>query len=439
MSARSRLLVVTACLSLLPLAARAQGHMLHGFGPVNSAMGGAGTALLEDSVAALAFNPALIANVEGNQLSFTTEFWKDGVEIDSTISLSWDPNNVAGTASGSGAGRKETVIYPAFGWISRHPEKKLAIGFGLIGVGGFRTDYPQNTASLLFGQPPIGFGRVFSDYRETKIPLAFAYKVSPKLSVGASANVYYAEYGQNPLPHDVFDVSPNGARWYPSAGNMDGRFGIAGQFGVVYQATPKLSLGASYTTPQKFQAFEWNSTIVDPGDVRYGQARTLTMDIDGPAILSLGMGLKLGKKTDVAVDAMFTMYEGVAGFGSPGGIVDGVIQPFGWRDVWTFKAGVQHRATDKLTLRAGYNYSQTPVRSEVVLTAGIAAPATYQNFFCGGFGYRVFPFLTAEAAFYYAPRDEVSGPFPTVQGPDIGTVTISNQLSSAVIGLSFTF
>jgi len=430
MSARFRLLVVLACLSLAPLPARAQGHMLHGFGPINSAMGGAGTALLEDSLAALAFNPALIANVEGNQLSFTTEFFKDGVEIDTTIT---------GVASGRATASKETVIYPAFGWISRHPEKKLAIGFGLIGIGGFRTDYPQDTASLLFGQPPFGFGRVFSDYRETKIPVAFAYKVSPKLSIGASANVYYAEYALNPLPHDVFDVGANGARWYPSAGNMDGRFGIAGQFGIVYQATPKLSLGASFTTPQKFQAFEWNSTHVDPGSVLYGRARTLTLDLDGPAIFSFGAGLKLGEKTDVAIDGMFTKYEGVAGFGSPGGIIDGIINPFGWRNIWTFKAGVQHRATDKLTLRLGYNYSQTPVRSEVVLTAGTVAPATYQNFFCGGLGFKAFPFLTAEAAFYYAPRDEVSGPFPIVQGPVIGTVTTSNQASSAVIGLNFTF
>ncbi|MGE0454542.1 MAG: OmpP1/FadL family transporter [Vicinamibacteria bacterium] len=432
MSARFRLLLVVACVSLAALPAGAQGHMLHGFGPINSAMGGAGTALLEDSVAALAFNPALIGTVEGNQLSFTTEFFKDGAEIHTTLSL---PGSPSGTAVAS----KETVIYPAFGWMSRHPDKKLAIGFGLIGLGGFRTDYPQDSASILFGQPPFGFGRVFSDYRLTKIPVALAYQVSPKLSIGASANVYYAEFAQSPLPHDIFDVGANGARWYPTAGNMDGRFGLAGQFGFVYQATPKVSLGASFTTPQNFQGFQWNSTYVDPGHVLYGRHRTVTAQLDGPASFSFGTGLKLSAKTHVAIDGMFTKYEGVAGFGSPGGVIDGIINPFGWRNVWTFKAGVQHKATDKLTLRLGYNYSQTPLRSEVILTAGTIAPQTFQSFFCGGLGLKAFPFLTAEASFYYSPRESVRGPFPVVQGFDIGTVETSNKLTSALIGLNFTF
>jgi long-chain fatty acid transport protein len=434
MSARFRLFVAMACLLLLPVSARAQGHLLHGIGPVNSAMGGAGTALVEDSLGALSFNPALIAGVEGNQLSFSTEFFKDSPQIDTTIALPGVP-----PFSGHATGSRETVIYPAFGWMSRKPDKKLAIGFGLIGIGGFRTDYPQDSASLLFGQPPQGFGRVFTDYRLTKIPVAFAYQFTPKLSVGASVNVYYAEYAQSPLPHEDFDVGAGGARFYPSAGNLSGSFAVAGQFGFVYQATPKVSIAASLTTPQNFQTFEWNSTFVDPGAVNYGRARTLTAEVDGPMVISFGTGLKLSSKTHVAIDGMFTKFKGVDGFGSPGGIVDGIINPFGWRDVWTFKAGVQHQATDKLALRLGFNYSQTPLRSEVILTAGASAPATFQSHFCGGLGYKVLPFLTAQASLYYVPRDHVSGPFPSVQGFNLGTVDISNQASSALIGLNFTF
>ena len=90
---------------------------------------------------------------------------------------------------------------------------------------------------------------------------------------------------------------------------------------------------------------------------------------------------------------MFTKYKGVSGFGSPGGIVDGIIFPFGWRNIWTFKTGIEHRASEKLTVRLGYNYSQTPLRSEVVLTA-TGAPATFQNHFTGGAGFQLFPFLS---------------------------------------------
>jgi long-chain fatty acid transport protein len=164
----------------------------------------------------------------------------------------------------------------------------------------------------------------------------------------------------------------------------------------------------------------------------------LEAHLDGPLIVSFGTGFKLGTKTQVAVDGVFTKFEGVAGFGSPGGIVDGDIQPFGWRNVWTFKAGVQYQATGTLTLRAGYNYTQTPLRSDVILTAGTSAPASYQSYFCGGFGYKAFPFLTAETSVYYAPRNHVTGPFPTAQGT-AGTIDNSNSITSLLVGLSFAF
>ena len=159
---RLRSTVLLACLTLLPASAMAQGATLHGFGPINSSMGGAGVALPEDSLNALGFNPALLAAAEGNQLSFATEFFKDGIQIHTTL----------GTLSGDAHPSNQLNIVPAFGWMLRDPNKKLALGFGLIGVAGFSTDYPQDNASMLFAQPPNGFGRVFTDYSVTKIPVA---------------------------------------------------------------------------------------------------------------------------------------------------------------------------------------------------------------------------------------------------------------------------
>jgi long-chain fatty acid transport protein len=404
--------------------------MLHGAGPVNSAMGGAGTALTNDSLGALMFNPAAIAGVKGNQITFATEFFQDAIKIDTTI----------GSITGHTNPTLNLGVIPAFGWMLRDPRGKLALGFGLIGIAGFRTDYPQDTASLVFSPQPNGFGRIFTDYRLTKIPVAFAYQVTPKLAVGASLNVYRGEFAVSPLPYKVFDVSAiSGGRFYPEAGNLVPRWAFGGQFGFLYQADPMLSVGGSITTPQNFSPYTWNSFIADPTSKQYGQARTLDFDLDGPMIASFGVGLKAPSgKTMIGIDGMFTKYKGVEGFGSPGGIVDRIVYPFGWRNIWTVKAGLQHELTDKLTVRAGYNYSQTPLRKEVILT-GTGAPATFQNHFCGGFGLKMFPFLTAEAAFYYVPREHVVGPFPDLDNKVLGTMDTSNQLTSGIIGLNFRF
>jgi long-subunit fatty acid transport protein len=163
----------------------------------------------------------------------------------------------------------------------------------------------------------------------------------------------------------------------------------------------------------------------------------VTFDLDGPLSASFGTAITRGK-TLIAIDGMFTKYTGVEGFGSPGGVVDGIVYPFGWRNVWTFKTGVQHQATDKVVVRGGYNYSNMPLRDEVVLTM-TGAPATFQHHFCGGLGIKMFPFLTAEAAFYYVPRDHVVGPFPDLENNVLGTLDESNKLTSALIGLNFRF
>jgi long-chain fatty acid transport protein len=428
MRCRFRVTVVMACLSLLPAYARAQGHNLHGAGPINSSMGGAGTALVLDSVGALMFNPALIAGVKGNQITFSTEFFQDSIRFETTID---DQTGVQEPTQHLG-------ILPAFGWMSRHPEKKLALGFGLIAVAGFRTDNPQNNDSLLFSQPPSGFGRIYTDLRITKIPVALAYQATPKLALGASLNVYYGQFSVSPLPYKTFDTNASGDRYYPGGGNLVNSWAFAGQFGLYYQATPKLALGGSVTTPQNFAPYKWNSTYADPGSPKYGLGRPLEYDLDGPWIVSFGTALKLGTKTDVAIDGMYTKYKGVEGFGSPGGIVDGIVYPFGWRNIWTIKAGVRHQATEKLNVRLGYNYSQTPLRYEVILT-GTGAPATFENHFCGGLGYKIFPFLSAEASFYYVPRKHLRGPLPELDGEVIGSIDTSNQLTSGLIGLNFTF
>jgi long-chain fatty acid transport protein len=422
-----KMFVLAACVALLPASALAQGAMLHGIGPVNSSMGGAGTALPNESLGALMFNPALIASAQGNQISFTTEFFKDSIRIETTV----------GGRTGIMEPRAKLGILPAFGWMSRHPQKKLAIGFGLLGIAGFRTDYHQSDESILFAQPPDGFGRIFTDYRVTKVPVAFAYQVNPKLAVGASLNVYIGEFAVSPLPHRVFDVDAAGSRFYPEAGSLASAYAVTPQFGFHYQHSSRMSIGGSLTLPQNFTKYEWNSTFANPNLPNYGRARTLDFDLDGPMILSFGTALK-NAKTQLAIDGMFTKYTGVEGFGSPGGIVDGIVFPFGWRNVWTFKTGVQHQVSDKLVVRGGYNYSNMPLQDEKVLTM-TGAPATFQHHFSGGIGIRMFPFLQAEAGFYFVPRDHVVGPFPDLDNQVIGGLDTSNKLTSALIGLNFRF
>ena len=136
-------------------------------------------------------------------------------------------------------------------------------------------------------------------------------------------------------------------------------------------------------------------------------------------------------------------YSSVSGFGGVG-LINGVIQPsFGWRDIWSVKAGVMYQATPQMDVRFGYAYAQSPLQADQILVS-TGAPATFQNHVTAGAGIKVFPFLTLEASFYYVPREHVDGlyvedqfaiPKPAVAG----TMDINNQLTSGLIGFNFKF
>jgi long-chain fatty acid transport protein len=408
------------------------GHLLHGVGAVNSSMGGAGVALLEDSIAALHINPALLVKVMGNQISFSSEFFEDGLRVQA---------RVANTSTSTDATTQIGVI-PAFGWMGHKPGAPLALGFGLLGEAGFRTDYPQDSYNFLLLPQPSAFGRVYTDLSITKIPFAFAFQVNPKLAIGASLNIYRGSLAIQPLPVVQPDCASNGQCWLPGASNQVSRFGIGGQFGVYYEVNPMISLGASYTTKQKFNTYKWNSTVENPLLSSFGTARVLSFKLDGPQTVQFGVGLRPAKKLSIAVDGKFIQYTGVAGIGEQGGVdtVNHKLIGIGWQNIWVGMVGAQYKANDKVTLRAGYNHGQSPIRPEFTVTS-MGTPSTFQKHFCVGAGLALMPHIGMDLGFYYVPRETKSGPILSLYKGVIpfSQIDMSNKITSGQISLNYTF
>ncbi len=428
-----RLLLLLSCLCIVSAPAWAgNGHLLHGIGAMNSSMGGAGAALLEDSLAALSINPALLTKGKGHQVSFSTEFFQDGLRVEARLGNTFartDPTTQLG-------------VIPAFGWMAHDPSKRIALGFGLLGIAGFRTDYPQDSSNFLLVPQPNGFGRVYTDYAMTKIPVAFAFQVNPKLSIGASLNLYRGSLDIQPNPIVLPDFSADGYGWLPSAGNQVSRWGIGGQFGFYYEATPMISIGASYTTKQKFKRYVWNSTVENPSLVTFGQARIIDFQLDGPMSLQFGVGLHPSKNLEIAVDGKFIKYRGVNGLGGDSGVdlVHHNLIGIGWQNIWVGMIGVNYKPNERLNLRAGYNHGQSPIEPSKTINS-MGTPSTFQKHFCLGAGIPVMPHVSADLGFYVVPRETKVGP---TYGLYVGIVPntevrLSNSIVSGQASLNFSF
>ena len=322
--------------------------------------------------------------------------------------------------------------------MSRDPRKNMALGFGLVSLGGFSTDYAANPSSILFGNPPNALGRVYSSYSLTKVPVAAGFQVNPKLSIGVSANIYIAQFSIAPLT-SVVDVASNGTRWYPEAGRPSQRLTVAPQFGFYYQASPMMSVGGSVTLKQAYPSFEFVSTDADPTSRTFGATRTLNYDLDGPMVATFGVGLHPDKATAIAIDGMYTRYTGVAGFDNAGGYAaNGTMAPLAWQDTFSFKVGVRRDVNEKAQVRVGYNFTQTPLKTDAMLS-NINSPIAFQHHLSAGMGMKLFPFLTAEASFYVAPRGHVTGSYPSAKNVNQGSIDLSNALTAALVGFNFRF
>lgn len=413
-----RALVGALCIGLAwaPEASATDGHFLHGVGAINSAMGGVGVAGAKDDVlGALYHNPAGLMALDGHHAAFSMELFKPDRTLTATAPTQ------QGLFTGSQQSKSDFVPIPAFGWSSEVIEDKLVVGFGGLGIGGFGVDYRQNNMHpLLAPKSQGGFGQVYSNFSLLKVTPAVAFAPSEKLWIGFAANIDWASLAVDPFPA----APPDGA-FYPGATAADVVFGFGFQAGLIYKLTESMNLGLAYSSEQVFDEFSWNSTNADPADPAYGVHRDFSFQMNAPAIIAGGVSLQATDKLFLAGDAKYFLYSSTEGFADEGFANNGAVKGFGWDDIMVVALGGQFQASDRMSLRAGYNYSDNPIPEENSFF-NVAAPAVINHHLTLGFGLELVEGVDLSAAYYRAFENEVSGP---MYHPAMGAIPQSDVTS----------
>lgn len=387
------------------------GHFLHGNGAINSSMGGAGIATTLDTIGVIANNPAGLEGLPGFQLDVSFELFKP----DRTVS-----SNYAGIGLGQGSTKSESGIspIPAIGISYKPKNSTVTYGMGVLGVGGFGVDYPQDSTNpVLMPQSPglPFFGAVNSNYTLLKIIPAIASTVGSKIRIGAALNADYATLSVSP-----FAAAAPSSGTYPNAGQPAGAFGVGFQVGAQMDLTPEMTLGVAYTSPQWFEKFKWN--IQDPATT--GTARRLRFRLDVPQVIGAGLAFRPNDMLLLALDGKWITYGNTKGFNRVGFQADGSVAGFGWKNIFVVGLGTQVKVTPKLAVRAGYNYSQSPIRDGETLF-NIPAPAIVRHHATVGAGYQFGDHFGLNVAYYHAFKNSTTGPVPGAPSP----TTVTSELS----------
>lgn len=396
------------------------GMNMEGYGPISTGMGGASQAI-DHGTAAMAQNPATLA-LMASPSRLDVALGVLGPRIESSVATPM------GTMSSESDGT--SYVMPAFGYVRR--TGPWTYGIGVFAQGGMGTEYDANSfLASGSGQP------VRSELAVGRVLLPVAYQATPELALGATFDIVWAGLDMRlaapgaQLGQLVTGASGNlgaalpalaGASWaridFSDGSDFTGKansIGWAAKLGAVYKATPEVTLGASYQFKTNLDDMKTGSTgaslSAEGGFVDSG--RITVIDFQWPATLGAGIGWQATPALLVAADIKRLQWSDVmkdfklrfdsAGLG---GSVSFAL-PQNWEDQTVFNLGVAYDVNAQLTLRGGLNLADNPVPDAYV---NPLFPATIEDHYTLGLGYRFSPASEFNGSFTYAPTVTVTNP-----------------------------
>ena len=416
MTLRMRTLAA-ALAAALPFAAQAtDGYFAHGYGMQAKGMGGASTAVAESAFGA-ATNPATMA--------FAGNRWELGVDLFSPWRKSERRGGAMYGLDGSADSDSNYFPIPEFAY-NQMISPAMSLGLTVYGNGGMNTDYnggqlpspgacgPATGPGTGFNPAPgpynllCGNGSLGVDLMQLIVAPSVAFRIAPDHSIGVAPLFAYQRFEMNGIqPFAGFSTSPGNVTNL----GYDDSTGWGVRVGYYGRLSPTLAIGAAYASKMRMSEFDkYKGLFAEQGG------------FDIPSHWSLAIAFNPTPDSMVTAEFQRINYTDAKSVGNPsrllldcagGGFANCLGGPdgagFGWQDVDVFKLGVQWQQSSTLTLRAGYNLSDNPIRSEDV-TINILAPGVVRHHVTLGATWKPDQASAVTAAFMYAFSNDVEGP-----------------------------
>ncbi|MDB6154479.1 MAG: putative fatty acid transporter rane protein [Chthoniobacteraceae bacterium] len=382
------ILLLMLCIG--PIASvRASGIFLDSSSARSMALGGNNTAIASGPLDALAANPSALSEIShleldlGGTAAFAHGEFSNRANHSSTMnSFGAFPQGAVGASYGP-----------------------FSFGLGLITDAAMRANWRfRDAPGGLGGATSYGVRQYESEIRLLRIAFGASYRITDKLSAGATIGLLYNE--NTLIAPYTFQTEPvlRSAKTLLDL-QTDG-YGWNAQFGLTWKPVEKVRLGLSYTTESKVvsEGRAYADTSVQLKNVGLGAARSHTaFDAEVtnkfPQIISGGISWQIAPKLAATGQLDWINWENsfdtldVRLRHSNNRDLNGLISanhidediPLNWRDQFVGRLGLEYLATDHWTMRAGYSYGRNPVPAEtlnpltaVIMEHSVSAGAGYR-------------------------------------------------------------
>lgn len=319
-------LVLAACANLAHAA---------GFALVEQNVSGLGNAYAGQAAAAtdastIFFNPAGMTYLPDRQVVVAGHLVRPQAEFSGTV------NPDIGGGNGGDAG--DLALVPN-AYLVHRLTPDVYLGVGLSAPFGLKTEYD-----------PDWKGRtqaIKSEVKTVNLNPSIAWKAGESLSLGVGVSIQYAEA--------TLTSSAGGAGVATVKGDD---YGWGFNLGALWQASEATRIGLAYRS-------EVEQTLA--GDVGFSTAATLngpvTAAVTLPESASLSLFHKLDSRWDLLADITWTGWSDFRELRivRTNGVVLGTPTEENWSDSYRYSLGANYHLNDKLTLRGGVAFDETPV------------------------------------------------------------------------------
>lgn len=359
-------------------------------------------------------NPAAMHKLKQAQITTNVSF----IDADTKIKN----QSVAPPALAATGNSKGDIVPHSFipsGYFTSGDQGGWAWGVGAYSGFGLKTNHNDGFAGRYLGNK--------SDVKIMTVQPTVSYKLHDKLSVGVGATINKLEAYLSSNPADAlgaFALGKNAGRVQIEGDDMGYGFNLA----LHSDVTENTQVGLVYRSKVKYK--------IDDGEIRLGAAIAgggtfdASTGLSTPESVELGVTHAISKSTKLHATSSWTRWSRLKSLdvdnNSPLGSQS---EEFNWKDSMAYALGVSHALDDKLTVRAGIAYDNTPVAPA---DRGVRLPSGDRRVASVGAGYALTPNQVVDVSYMYIDEERAD-----VNRPADGYAA-TFQNSASIYGVQYT-
>ena len=397
----------------------------------------AGSAAVAENASTIYFNPAGMTRLSGDrQVSGGLDLVALGFEFEDEGS-SLPALTTTGTGDGGNAGGLNFIPNAYF---AMKLTPKLWFGIGVGAPFGLKTDYDSDFAGR--------FLAIKSDIKTININPSIAYKVSEQVSLGFGINYQKIEAELSNAVNFSGLLAAGGAGVFPGLEGVGvvtaDDFSWGWNAGILFEPSETTRVGVSYRAKIKhkltgdvaFQRPASGSPLLDGAMAAGAPNGAVEADVELPDVVVVSAVQQLSDKWTMLGDISWTGWSSVESldiFRSNGTLLSS--ETLEWRDTWRLALGANYRYSDKVLLKFGAAYDQSPVTTEHRLAR---LPDTNRAWLSIGSQYMLSRDTVIDVGYAHLfvsdPKIDADGGDPAANGNLVG----SYEVSVDILGVQLT-